>query len=126
VQENGSDPAKARRDRDSGDEMQTATAKPETAAEKKGRELRQGGRLVDVRLRLTAPPDSAVLRAVESRLREDDAVFSFEGYEIELALSGTNPDATAQYVLPRLRDALRDLGQDCHFAVNGEPADPPD
>ncbi len=93
-----------------------------SAAPKRGAELRKGGRIVDVRLRLSRPPDAEVLRIIESKLRETDAVFSYEGFEIELALAGTSADDTAIYVLPRIRDALRQLNLQVSIAVDGEPA----
>ena len=91
-------------------------------APKRGAELRRGGRIVDVRLRLSSPPDVEVLRAIESKLRETDAVFSYEGFEIELALAGTSADDTFAFVLPRIREALRGLNLTVSFAVDGEPA----
>ena len=96
---------------------------PNGSAPKTGRNLRKGGRIVDVRLRLTAPPDRDVLKVIESKLRENDAVFSFEGFEIELALSGTSSDDVSTYVLPRLLDALRQLNLGCPVIVSGAPLD---
>src|SRR5687768_12839101 len=99
------------------DELTTTASAP-----KRGAELRKGGRIVDVRLRLSSPPDAEVLKMIESKLRETDAVFSYEGFEIELALAGTSADDTFTFVLPRIREALRGLNVQVSFAVDGEPA----
>lgn len=77
---------------------------------------RQGGRIVDLRVVVEIVAQREVLDLIRRQLRDTDVVFS-QGQEIQIALAETNPEATIEVVVPRLRKTLP--GQ-CAFLVNGQ------
>ena len=76
---------------------------------------RSGGQTVMMRIVLDRPPDPRVLWAVAGAVRSADEVVSpnesrvtSPGFEVEVTLRGTSPDAVADIVLPRLQSLLKE------------------
>ncbi len=78
-------------------------------------ERRGGGQTVFLRIVLDRPPDARALWSVAGAVRGSDDVNSpwestinSPGFEIEVILKATSPDAVCEYVLPRVQSLLEE------------------